>query len=237
MLNTPSHPSSRRCTGASRAAGLAASTVAMEQARRSHRLVRRTHNRSRANRRTGRSCDATMQRWSGHCLGPGRCGRRHASVPDRRSEASICNDGRAPYGVLGGHDRKTLGLSVELTARACAQSRRQWWQGNRRSYHAARRCPFANALDPGRHPTGKARTGNCSGSRRQPTFVSFPGGCLALHRRRSQARSAPRPCGGKWPPGCLMRADFDSPPPRSRCSTGSARRRPCGMRRSGRSSC
>src|ERR1700675_2912932 len=36
-------------------------------------------------------------------------------------------------------------------------------------------------------PTGAARIGNCSGSRRQPTFVSFPGGCLALHRRRNQA--------------------------------------------------
>jgi hypothetical protein len=36
-------------------------------------------------------------------------------------------------------------------------------------------------------PTGAARIGNCSGSRRQPTFVSFPGGCLPLHRRRNQA--------------------------------------------------
>ena len=41
-----------------------------------------------------------------------------------------------------------------------------------------------------------ARTGNCSGSRRPPTFVSFPAGCLAPHRCRNQARkcSTGSPC-------------------------------------------
>jgi hypothetical protein len=54
---------------------------------------------------------------------------------------------------------------------------------------------FAELMGPDPSPPGAARIGNCSGRRPQPTFVSFPGGCLALHRRRNQAHK----CSARFP--------------------------------------
>ena len=59
----------------------------------------------------------------------------------------------------------------------------------------------------GSTPTAAARIGNCSGSLRRPRFVSSPGGCLALHRRRNQVHrcSAGCPCRHGEPRICRSR--------------------------------